>query len=628
MCGIAGVVNAGGAPAQTAILEQMRDTMAHRGPDDVGIHVDGSVGLGHRRLSIIDIEGGHQPMGNPEGTVWVVHNGEIYNFRELRRELEQDGISFRTRSDTEVILAAYEKWGVDCLERLNGIFAFGIWDKTNNQLFLARDRLGIKPLYYAPTPSALLFASELKAFLEVPTFDRRVDPAAVDQYFAFGYIPAPATIFRAAKKLLPAHYLLWREGDFRVERYWRFEPHSDRNDRGIASWTDELRDVLRGAVKRQMVSDVPLGAFLSGGIDSSLIVRMMSETTSDPIRTFTIGFGGCGLDETPYADIVAKKFDTVHHEHDVTPETVDVLPKLVWHLDEPFADSSLLPTYYVSKITRQEVTVALSGDGGDELFAGYTRHQGEKLSMRFRRLPSWVRSNLVSTLNGPVVRGVPKLRRLGQVFANAQLDFGDRYRNKESLSQVVDRADLYSDEFGLEVGGGENIALLRELANVTSNSDYIERLTVFDLEFYLPNDMLTKVDKMSMASALEVRVPFLDETVMDVAARVPSKLKLRGFTTKYLLRRLASEVLPGEIWKRGKQGFSVPLESWFRGQLVDYARDVLLDSRTVSRGYLKRSALENLLIEHETGKLAHGRLIFGLITFELWNRVFVDNGGA
>jgi asparagine synthase (glutamine-hydrolysing) len=628
MCGIAGVVNASGEPVQTAILEQMRDTMAHRGPDDVGIHLDGKVGLGHRRLSIIDIEGGHQPMSNAEGTVWIVHNGEIYNFRELGKELEQADFSFRTRSDTEVILAAYEKWGEGCLDRLNGIFAFGIWDKINNRLLLARDRLGIKPLFYALTDSSLLFASELKAFLEVPTFDRHVDPEAVDQYFTFGYIPAPTTIFRSARKLLPAHYLLWKDGDVRVDRYWRFEPCPDSGERSIASWTDEFRDVLRGAVKRQMISDVPLGAFLSGGIDSSLIVRMMSEASKDPIRTFTIGFGRCGLDETPYADIVSKKFATVHHEHEVTPDTVEVLPKLVWHLDEPFADSSLLPTYYVSKITRQKVTVALSGDGGDELFAGYTRHQGEKLSHRFRGLPSWVRSSLVSCLNGPVARGVPKLRRLGRVFANAQLDFDERYRNKESLSQVVDRADLYSNEFGSEVERGDNLEQLAALSNRTASADYIERLTVFDLEFYLPNDMLTKVDKMSMASALEVRVPFLDETVMDIAARVPSKLKLRGFTTKYLLRRLTSEVLPAEIWKRGKQGFSVPLESWFRGRLTDYAREVLLDSRTVSRGYLNRSALENILNEHQTGRAAHGRLIFGLITFELWNRVFIDGEGA
>ncbi len=625
MCGILGVASSGGVPITAEIIESMRDTMAHRGPDDAGLYIDGNIGLGHRRLSIIDIEGGIQPMATPDGSIHVIHNGEIYNFMSVRRDLEESGVEFSTRSDTEVVLRAYEKWGPSCVERLHGIFAFGIWDSRKKRLFIARDRLGIKPLYYATDPDRFIFASEIKAFLKHPDFDRTVDPRAVDRYFSFGYIPAPDTIFATVKKLLPAHYLIWENGTIRTDRYWRFEPRGQESDKTNVEWTDEFRDVFQKAVSRQMISDVPLGAFLSGGIDSSLIVWMMSQSTDEPVRTFTIGFGQDGMSEAPYAKIVADRFSTRHEEFEVTPEAIDILPKLVWHLDEPFADSSALPTYFVSKITREQVTVALSGDGGDELFAGYTRHQGERLTRGFQALPPWARSGIVGALK----KGGPqKLKRLENVLANAELDFVTRYRNKEALSQSIDRLGLYSDNFRSDVGDDDSIEQLLELARITSDADYIDRLTQFDLEFYLPNDMLTKVDKMSMASSLEVRVPFLDETVLEIAARIPTRLKLRGFTTKYLLRRLAAEVLPREITQRRKQGFGIPLQGWFRGQLTSYAREMLLDTRTLSRGYFDRPALETVLDDHENGRFDHGHLIYALISFELWNRVFIDNEGA
>ncbi len=625
MCGILGVANSTGVPVAAEIVERMRDTMAHRGPDDVGIHIDGNIGLGHRRLSIIDVEGGHQPMSTPDGTIYIVHNGEIYNFQTIRSELEADGVTFSTRSDTEVVLRAYEKWGPGCVERLHGIFAFGIWDSRKQRLFVARDRLGIKPLYFTSDPNLFIFASEIKAFLKHPNFDRTVDPRAVDRFFSFGYIPAPDTIFTSVKKLLPAHYLIWENGTIRTERYWRFEPSREESEKSNAEWTDEFRDVFQNAVSRQMVSDVPLGAFLSGGIDSSLIVWMMSRSTDEPVRTFTIGFGQDGMSETPYAKIVADRFSTKHKEFEVTPDVIDILPKLVWHLDEPFADSSALPTYYVSKITRQEVTVALSGDGGDELFAGYTRHQGERLTRGFQALPPWARSGIIGALKKG---GTKKLKRLENVLSNAELDFVTRYRNKEALSQEVNRLGLYSADFRSDVGDDDSIEQLLELAKITSDANYIDRLTVFDLEFYLPNDMLTKVDKMSMASSLEVRVPFLDETVLDIAAKIPARLKLRGFTTKYLLRRLAAEVLPAEITRRRKQGFGIPLQGWFRGQLTSYAREMLLDTQTLSRGYFDRPAIESVLDDHENDRGDHGHLIYALISFELWNRVFIDNEGA
>jgi len=629
MCGILGIASASGIPIPPETVEKMRDAMAHRGPDDVGLYTDPYVTLAHRRLSIIDLGGGHQPMSNPEGTVQVIHNGEIYNFLEVRRELEAAGFTFRTQSDTEVIVRAYEKWGDKCAEKLHGIFAFAVWDAPRKKLYIARDRLGIKPLYYAATPRWFYFASEIKALLEDPSFDRAVDPASVDRYFTFGYIPAPDTIFKQVKKLMPGHYLVWENGAIRIERYWRFEPRPDTSDdKDESEWLDEVRDALRKAVSRQMVSDVPLGAFLSGGIDSSLVVRMMAESSKFPVKTFTIGFGRERMSETPYAKIVAERFKTDHHEFQVTPERMEeILPKLVWHFDEPFADSSMIPTYYVSKITRERVTVALSGDGGDELFAGYTRHQGEKLSEHFRGLPSWVRSSALAVLNSPPAVKNARLRRLGHVLSNAEVGFITRYHNKERLSQDVDHRTLYSRAFRSSVGDRGVVPQLEELAQYTSKVDSIDRLTVFDLEFYLPNDMLVKVDKMSMASSLEVRVPFLDEMVMEVASRVPSALKLKGYTTKYLLRKLTSEVLPPEIYKRKKQGFGIPLQSWFRGQLTSYARDMLLDSRTISRGYFDGKAVSDILGDHEMRRHDHGHMIFALIVFELWNRTFIDREG-
>ena len=627
MCGILGVASASGIPIPPETIEKMRDTMAHRGPDDTGIYTDPYITLAHRRLSIIDLGGGHQPMSNPEKTVWVIHNGEIYNFRDIRKELEAEGFSFQTKSDTEVIIRAYEKWGLHCAEKLHGIFAFAVWDAPRKRLFLARDRLGIKPLFYASTPRRFYFASEIKSFLEDPAFDRAIDPSAVDAYLTFGYIPAPDTIFKNVKKLMPAHYLVWENGAVKTERYWRFAPRPEAADgeKSETEWLDEFRDVFRRAVSRQMVSDVPLGAFLSGGIDSSLVVRMMSEVSKTPVRTFTIGFGAGRMSETPYAKIVAERFKTDHHELQVKTESMEeILPRLVWHLDEPFADSSIIPTYYMSKITREKVTVALSGDGGDELFAGYTRHQGEKLSERFRRLPAWVRSGVVSALKTPSAQRTAQLRRLQHVLSNAEIGFITRYRNKEMLSQEIDHRILYSQAFRTVAGQGAAEGQLDELATYTSAAGSIDRLTVFDLEFHLPNKMLVKVDKMSMASSLEVRVPFLDEMVVEASSRIPSRLKLKGFTTQYLLRKLASEVLPREIFKRKKQGFGIPLQSWFRGQLTSYAREMLLDTKTISRGYFDRKALSDLLGDHETRRLDHGRMIFGLIVFELWNRVFID----
>ncbi|MFQ5510882.1 MAG: asparagine synthase (glutamine-hydrolyzing) [Candidatus Krumholzibacteriia bacterium] len=633
MCGICGKLAwEGPEEVSEPVVRAMTATLAHRGPDGEGHHLwsdDGvAVGLGHRRLSIIDLsDAGRQPMANADGTVWVIHNGEVYNFRELRSELEALGYRFRSKTDTEVILHAYEAWGSGCVERLQGMFAFAVWDQGRRRLFLARDRVGIKPLYYAVRGGALLFASEMKALLQDPALDTGLDNGALDSYLAFGYVPAPDTIFRSVKKLPPAHVLSWQDGRVHIERYWQYRAARETAPaRDEGEWLEEFEAVLQKAVARQMVSDVPLGAFLSGGIDSSLIVWMMSRASDQPVQSFTVGFDEQGWSEAPYARRAASRFATEHHEYDVSAAAMDILPKLVWHLDEPFGDSSMLPTYYVSKMTRQRVTVALSGDGGDELFAGYSRYQGERLSNIFQRLPRWVQSGVVSTLRAAPLSRTAPARRLGNVLANAGLDFASRYRNKQSLGEAGTRRELYADDFRRSLAAEADP--LDDLLASAPKGDFVDRLTALDMEFYLPNDMLVKVDRMSMASSLEVRVPFLDEKVIETASRIPTHLKLRNFTTKYLLRKLASKALPPEISRRGKQGFGVPIHSWFRGALVDAARDLLLDGRTLRRGYFARRALEALLDRHQRGMQDHGHLIFALMSLETWNRVFIDHRGT
>ena len=635
MCGICGkLVWQNNEPVSQSIIKAMSDTLAHRGPDGEGHYFktvdDVSIGLGHRRLSIIDLsEAGSQPMCDESGELWVVHNGEVYNFLSLRPELEALGLSFRSNTDTEVVLNAYRAWGPACIDRLEGMFAFAIWDEPRQRLFIARDRVGIKPLYYSLDNGTLRFASELKALLVDPSLDRRIDADALDRYFSYGYVPAPDTVFESVKKLPPAHTLVWEDGNTTIAPYWRYEAVSaPASFKSEGEWLDAFAEVLERVVAKQMVSDVPLGAFLSGGIDSSLIVWMASQASSQSIKSFTVGFGESEWTEAPYARRVAEQFGTEHHEYVVTPDTLDILPNLVWHLDEPFGDSSVLPTYHVSRMTRQDVTVALSGDGGDELFAGYTRYQGERLSRVFRRFPKWMRSSVVQALRQKPLSGKPSMRRLGDVLANAELDFVDRYRNKQSIVAPALKTGLYSDDFRNTIGPDTDIALLTEIVEAADGQDFIDRLTMLDMEFYLPNDMLTKVDRMSMAVSLEVRVPFLDEEVIDIARRIPTSLKLKHMTTKYLLRRLTARALPADIWKRGKQGFGIPIQSWFRGNLVGYARDVLLDHATIDRGYFNRAALDAMLAEHEANRADHGHLIYSLIVFETWCRVFLDGSGA
>jgi len=625
MCGIAGIADVGGRPADARLLRAMTSVQAHRGPDGEGFVCRGPVGLGHRRLAIIDLATGDQPMANDDESVWIVFNGEIYNFRELRQDLEARGARFRTSSDTEVILRAYEAFGPECVRRLRGMFAFAILDERTRRLVLARDRAGIKPLVYSWNGQRLIFASELKAILEDPSFPRTIARNGLGDYLTHHYVPAPHTIFSAARKLPPASILVLPldGGAPVVSRYWslRFEPAAATTE---AEWIEGLRHHLDQAVRSHMVSDVPIGAFLSGGVDSSTVVALMARASTSPIRTFAIGFEESGFDELEYARQVATRYATEHHEYVVTPKALEVLPKLVWHFDEPFADSSAIPTYYVSQITRQHVTVALSGDGGDENFAGYRRYA--------RALELWTRGRGLAGLLRPLIALTARVLPVGapgQAYASllaadgvAQYFHLVTYERAETLRRL-----LSEDWRGVAESAADPAAFAR-LERELGSPDYVSALQQIDIRTYLPDDILTKVDRVSMAVSLEARVPLLDHVLMEYAATIPSSLKLRAGTGKYLLKRAMADYLPEGILRRRKMGFGVPMGAWLRGELRDYAHDVLLSKAARERGVFRTSEVERLLRVHDSGRRDWSARLWALLCFELWMRTWVDRSVA
>ena len=564
MCGITGAIWTDPAAAiATETLRRMTDVLRHRGPDDEGsytsvykTHAAGDmspgVALGHRRLSIIDVSGGHQPLANEDGSVWIVFNGEIYNHRELRHRLEGSGHQFRTHCDTEAIVHLYEDEGLDFVGHLNGMFALAIWDARRRRLVLARDRLGQKPLYYRHEHSRLLFASELKSLLEVPDVQRRIDPQALDEYLTYQYVPHPRTIFEGFSKLPPAHYGVFADGRFTVERYW--QPDFDREaNRPLDDYVEELRELLTSAVRLRMEADVPLGAFLSGGIDSSLIVALMQKLAREPVKTFSIGFGVPEFDESNHARRVAERWGTDHHEFQVEPRAVEVLEKLVWYYDEPFADSSAIPTYYVSKLSRQHVTVALSGDGGDELFAGYDRYRAVRWAARLDRLPAWSRSAVTNRwVRSWAGRGRQRSfkRRLGR-FGEA-LAFGPQRRYLEWVSMFNEarRANLYSDAFLDRLPDHDPFDFLADAFARVRHRDEVTAASLVDLVTYLPCDLMTKVDIASMATSLECRSPFLDHRVAELAIGMPLRYKMHGGRGKWVLRKAFADLLPREVTSR------------------------------------------------------------------------------
>jgi len=658
MCGITGGVWTRRQRALDApTLQRMVSALRHRGPDDEGFFLAGldiadsaqalpaapqpaaadghpmagstpgfGVALGHRRLAIIDVAGGRQPLANEDGSVWIVFNGEIYNYRPLRRRLEGTGHRFRTQSDTEVIVHLYEEHGLGFVEHLNGMFALALWDARRRQLVLARDRLGEKPLVYRVEPGRLLFASELKSLLEIPDVPRAMDPQALDAYLTYQYVPHPLSIFRGFAKLPPGHLAVYRDDRLEVRPYW--QPDFQREEeRPLADYAAELRELLTSAVQLRLESEVPLGAFLSGGTDSTIIVGLMQRLLSEPVRTFSIGFPVPEYDETRYARLAAERFGTDHREFRVEPDAVRILPHLVWHFDEPFADSSAVPTWYVAQLTRQHVTVALTGDGGDELFAGYPRYRAVWLGDKVDRLPRLVRRILSSpwwqrlpgaTRQKSLLR---RLRRFTEALAQPPLR---RYLEWIAIFREAQRAELYSEDFLAVLPDVDPLDFLGSAAARSSRRDPVTSICLTDLLTYLPCDLMTKVDIAAMAHGLETRPPLLDHRVVELAARMPLRHKFRRGRGKEVLRHAFADLLPRPIQRRAKMGFGVPLDHWFRGPLAELARQVLLDRRTLGRGLFRPEAVTTLVESHLAGQADHSYRLWALLVLEMWQREWLD----
>lgn len=616
MCGICGIVNIDSQSVDLALLKDMINLMHHRGPDDEGTYNNKYIGMGTRRLSVIDLSTGHMPISNEDESIWVIQNGEIYNYRELRRESESKGHVYKTNSDTEVIVHLYEEYGEDFVKKLNGMFSLAIWDEKLEKLILARDRIGIKPLFYFFDGHKFVFASEIKAILRDRSIKREIDMEAFNYYLSYKFVPAPLSMFNDIAKLLPGHMLVLERGKIKINQYWDFE--YDETSESRNTYLERFHEVLRESIQRQLISDVPLGVFLSGGIDSSVLLVIMSELVDAPIKTFSVTFEDEYCDESRYVRMVADQFRTDHHELIVKPDAIDILPKLIWHLDEPLGDSCVLPMYYLSKFTREYVTVALSGDGGDELFAGYDRYRREKFISIFCRIPKWIQRSIL----GPATI-FPQLERKAKLIDKSlALSLEKRYKFwMENISEET--------KYGLINNNSSNIDSSDIVLNHFKECDVTENLKKMlyvDLKSYLPDDLLFKVDRMSMANSLEVRVPFLDEKVVEFSASLPTKLKLKGFATtktKYLLRKYLRKHLPADIHKRKKQGFNLPVDSWFRGELKSFAYEVLLDSGTNRSGIFNTNGLELFLKQHQDGE-NHGEAIWALIAFELWRRQYID----
>jgi asparagine synthase (glutamine-hydrolysing) len=625
MCGLAGIYNYKTLePVSERVLKAMTDTLVHRGPDDEGFHTRNGVGLGHRRLSIIDLAAGHQPMTNEDETVWVVFNGEIYNFTELHQYLEAKGHRFQTRSDTEVIVHLYEEKGEECFRELRGMFAIAIWDERKRKLLLARDRVGKKPLLYYHDTSKIVFGSELKAILQVPGITRDIDLEALSDYFSFLYVPAPKSIFKAIRKVLPGHYLVVSPQGLRETKYWDLS-FAEVDDLSEEKWCEKLCETLQEAVRLRLMSEVPLGAFLSGGVDSSSVVAMMQNAIDGPVITSSIGFEEKDFDELPYARSIASQFATTHYEQVVRPDALAVVDKLSWHYDEPFADSSAVPTYYVSKVAREHVTVALSGDGGDENFAGYRRYY-------FDQRENWLRSWLPSSVRQPVFGALaslypkadwaPQIFRGKATFQNlARCPVEAYFRSVSACTPELKRSLLHRDVQS-QLGGYDSLDILREHYDKADTDDLLSRVQYVDIKTYLADDILAKVDRASMAVSLEVRAPILDHKFMELAARIPSSLKLRGIQGKYIFKKALERCLPESILYRKKMGFAVPLARWFRKDLKEMACEAIFDCRRDD--LLEPSTTEKIWREHQRGVRDRSTELWTLFMFRLWQRKFLS----
>ena len=646
MCGIAGLIHFDGKRVAEDVLVGMTRTLEHRGPDEEGYFLNapagelrgggvplrglpaggnGSVGFGHRRLSSIDLSSGQQPLSNEDGTVWITFNGEIYNYRDLQEELEAKGHRFRTRSDTETIVHAYEEWGEAAVARLRGMFAFAIWDEKRRRVLLARDRLGKKPLYYLHDGRRLVFGSEMKAILAAPGVPREIDPTALYDYLSLLYVPQPRSIFRDIRKLPSAHYAVVDARGIRLEAYWDL-PFAPVLDEPEESHIEAILDGLSEATRIRLMSEVPLGAFLSGGVDSSAVVALMAQHSSGRVRTSSIAFSEAAYDESRYAARVAELFGTEHRVHTVTPEAIPIIEKLAWHYDEPFADSSAVPTYYVSKTARENVVVALSGDGGDENFCGYRRYW---FDLRENRVRSLLPGGLGRALFRGMGRLYPKADWLPRIFrgkafiSNVARDPVEAYCHSISHMSEEDKRRLIVPEVASELGDYSTVDLFRHYYGKAQAEDHMSRIQYLDIKTYLVDDILTKVDRASMAVSLEVRCPILDHVFMERAARIPWSLKIKGRDKKHIFKKALRRHLPDDILYRPKMGFGVPILEWLRGEVKEYARDLVLDGEGTRR-FFRRDTMETLWRQHQSGLRNRASELWVVMMFNLWHRKFVE----
>jgi asparagine synthase (glutamine-hydrolysing) len=605
----------------------MNRAIEHRGPDDDGFYVNENVGLAMRRLSIIDLASGKQPIRNADGSKWIVYNGEIYNYQELRRDLDSKGHKFYTNSDTEAIVHLYDDHGPDCLQFLRGMFALAIWDETEQTLFLARDRVGKKPLLYShQADGSLIFGSEFQALLKHPAISREVDHEAIDAYLSYLCVPAPQTAFKQIRKLEPGHWLLWKDGKIRTERYWKPD-FSKKIKISENEAIEETTRLLRESTRLRMISEVPLGAFLSGGVDSSTVVALMAQESAQPVKTFSIGFEDQDFSELKYAKRVAEHVGAEYNEFIVKPNAVEILPTLVEHYGEPYADSSAIPTYYVSKETRKHVTVALNGDGGDESFAGYERYAAMGLAERYYRVPRSIRRLLIEAPAGFLPTSETRRSRIrdGKRFIQAAgLPRLERYFRWSSAFDASERSEITTADFRASVGNADPMAVLGKWFATANGSSLLDATLLTDMMTYLPNDLLVKVDIASMANSLEARSPFLDHKLIEFAATLPESMKLHGMQTKYLLKKVAARLVPKEVVYRRKMGFGVPIGRWLREEMRPFLTETLLSDRSLNRGIIKPEVLRRYVEEHTGSKRDYSYKLWTLLMLELWFRQLID----
>jgi asparagine synthase (glutamine-hydrolysing) len=629
MCGICGKLNFDrDEKIPQSLLKAMADSILHRGPDDHGYYISGQIGLGFRRLSIIDLAGGHQPLSNEDGAIWIVFNGEIYNFEELREGLLKKGHTFRTKTDTEVIVHLYEEYGEAGIEALRGMFAFAIWDQNQKKLLLVRDRIGIKPLYYGLTRQSLVFGSEMKAILQDPEMKREILPSTIDRFLTFGYVPGEETLLRGIYKLPPGSFMVVKNGKTEIKQYW--DLHFSSSPVTLKDATEQLLDILEESVRLHMISDVPVGFLLSGGVDSTAMLSLASRMTDRPISSYTVGFANSGVaDERPFARLAAEKYGSEHHEISISSkEFADFLPQYVWHMEEPVCEPPAVALYYVSKLARNYVKVLISGEGGDEAFAGYQNYRAMLWIERIKRVAGPLTGTLSKILSR--LNQVIPWERLGKYLPLLDVPFESYYYSRTSSPFYFFNAhykDIYANDFCHQIDKQCSLLPVTHLLSKNGSEDLVSRMLYVDTKTWLPDDLLIKADRMTMANSLELRVPLLDHKLLEFAATLPSNFKVHGFTTKYIAKRALSKQIPSEIIERKKAGFPVPYENWLRTDLRDSIHDVLLDRETLGRGYFKKSAIEKLLHDNLESD-AHAKDIFSLLVLELWHRQFLGNRGG